>query len=91
VCFSCPICWLLQVGKPTLHETMKSCPSCCCVAPSLLPDYHLLEEVRRVDDVAHRCRPVAPKPQLPPQLAGLVHEANRHHVRLMLMTPGELA
>jgi hypothetical protein len=52
-------------------------------------DYRLLEEVRRVDDVAHRCRPVAPRPQLPPQLAGLVHEANRRRVRLLLMTPGE--
>jgi hypothetical protein len=51
-------------------------------------DYHLLEEVRRADDVARRCRPVAPKPQLPPHLAGLVYQAGRRRVRLMLMPPG---
>ncbi|KAF5840236.1 hypothetical protein DUNSADRAFT_17339 [Dunaliella salina] len=54
----------------------------------LLSDYRLLEEVRRVDDVARRCRPIAPKPQLPPHLAGLVYQAGRRRVRLLLMPPG---
>ena len=52
-------------------------------------DYRLLEEVRRADDVARRCRPVAPKQQLPPHLAGLVYQASRRRVRLMLMPPGQ--
>ncbi|EFJ40802.1 hypothetical protein VOLCADRAFT_119886 [Volvox carteri f. nagariensis] len=55
---------------------------------ALLSDFRLLEEIGRADDVARRCRPPAPKPQLPPPLASLVYQASWRSVKLLLMSPG---
>lgn len=54
----------------------------------LLSDYQLLEEVKRVDDVARRCLPPFPRAQLPPALQSLVYQANKRRVDLRLMAPG---
>ncbi|GLC54103.1 hypothetical protein PLESTB_000824000 [Pleodorina starrii] len=55
---------------------------------ALLSDFRLLEEIGRVEDVARRCRPPAPRPELPPYLANLVYQANRRGVKLLTMAPG---
>jgi hypothetical protein len=54
-------------------------------------DYGLLEELTRVEDVARRCKPPGPRPELPPALAKLVYQAHRRHVTLLLMPPGAWA
>ncbi|GLI60428.1 hypothetical protein VaNZ11_002581 [Volvox africanus] len=55
---------------------------------ALMSDFRLLEEIGRADDVARRCRPPAPKQQLPPHLGSLVYQASQRSVKLLLMPPG---
>ena len=58
------------------------------VAAGAAPDYRLLEDVKRADDVAKRCRPPGAKPQLPQHLANMVYQAQRRSVKLLIMPPG---
>lgn len=51
-------------------------------------DYRLLEDVGRAEDVARRHRPMGCRAQLPLPLAGLIQQAERRGVRLLLMPPG---
>ena len=46
--------------------------------------------MQRAEDNAKRCKPPAPKPQLPPHLSTLVYQASRRGVRLLIMPPGEI-
>lgn len=55
---------------------------------TLVSDYKLLEEIERVDDVAKRLQPPAPRRQLPGYLKSLVHQAKCRHVTLQLLAPG---
>ncbi|MEW5302771.1 MAG: hypothetical protein WDW38_004117 [Sanguina aurantia] len=55
---------------------------------TLMSDYRLLEDVQRAEDVARRHRPMGCRAQLPQALAGLVQQAERRGVRLLLMPPG---
>jgi hypothetical protein len=82
----------------TLARSDDMCMTCtwcatllCDVTSSwcVAPDYRLLEEVARAEDVARRRRPPAPKRDLPPPLATLVSQARCRGVNLLLMSPGE--
>jgi hypothetical protein len=55
---------------------------------TLVSDYKLLEDIKRVDDVAKRCMPPAPRRQLPAYLKSLVHQASSRDVTLQLLAPG---
>ena len=55
---------------------------------TLVSDYKLLEDIQRVDDVAKRCMPPAPRRQLPAYLKSLVHQASCRDVTLQLLAPG---
>lgn len=67
-----------------MHKTKQNRILCAC-AP---PDYRLLEELQRADDVAKRCRPPFPKAELPPHLSSLIYQAHRRHIDMRLMNPG---
>lgn len=55
---------------------------------TLISDYKLLEEVERIDDVAKRSQPPAPRRQLPAYLKSLVYQAKCRGVDLRLVAPG---
>lgn len=55
---------------------------------TLVSDYKLLEEIERIDDVARRSQPPAPRRQLPAYLKSLVYQAKCRDVTLQLVAPG---
>eukprot|EP00798_Chlamydomonas_sp_ICE-L_P006710 gene6710-3380_t len=55
---------------------------------TLMSDFHVLEEIKRADDIAKRCRPPFPKARLPVHLDNLVRQAQQRRVELVLMNPG---
>lgn len=55
---------------------------------TLVSDYKLLEEIERIDDVARRSQPPAPRRQLPAYLKSLVYQAKCRNVTLHLVAPG---
>lgn len=55
---------------------------------TLVSDYKLLEEIERIDDVARRSQPPAPRRQLPAYLKSLIYQAKCRQVTLHLLAPG---
>lgn len=55
---------------------------------TLVSDYKLLEEIERIDDVARRSQPPAPRRQLPAYLKSLIYQAKCRDVTLQLVAPG---